>query len=80
MEFELKLKGPFWVEISSNDFEQESNDPLNVDDVHQPVEDYASIPSNEFINMILFCIDNCRWWTLIVLHISTVEHVYGHTV
>ena len=26
--------------------------------------------------MLLFCIDNCRWWTLIlILHNSTVEHV-----
>ena len=26
--------------------------------------------------MLLFCIDNCRWWTLIViLHNSTAEHV-----
>ena len=45
-------------------------------DVNQPDEDHASIPSNEFINMLLFCIDNCRWWTLIlILHNSTVEHV-----
>ena len=39
------------------------------------------IPGNEFINMLLFCIDNCRWWTLIVLlHISIAEHVDGHIV
>ena len=26
--------------------------------------------------MLLFCIDNCRWWTLIlILHNSTAEHV-----
>ena len=26
--------------------------------------------------MLLLCIDNCRWWTLIqILHNSTVEHV-----
>ena len=26
--------------------------------------------------MLLFCIDNCRWWTLIlVLHNWTAEHV-----
>ena len=41
-------------------FEQESNDPVNVKDVHRPNEDHASIPGNEFINMLLFCIDNCR--------------------
>ena len=57
-------------------FEQESNDPVNVEDVHRPDEDHASIPGNEFINMLLFCIDNCRWWTLIlILHNSTAEHV-----
>ena len=57
-------------------FEQESNDLVNFDDVHQPVEDHASIPCNEFINMLLFCIDNCIWWTLIViLHNPTTEHV-----
>ena len=62
-------------------FEQENNDPVNVEDVHQPVEDHASIPGNEFINMLQFCIDNCRLWTLIVLlHISNVEHVDGHIV
>ena len=57
-------------------FEQESNDPIHVEDVHQPDKDHASIPDNEFINMLLFCIDNCKWWTLIViLHNSTAEHV-----
>ena len=57
-------------------FEQESNDPVNVEDVHQPVEDYDSTPGNEFISMILFCIDSCRWWTKILnLHNSTAEHV-----
>ena len=62
-------------------FEKESNDVVNVEDVHQPVEDHASIPGNEFINMLQFCIDNCRWWTLIVLlHISNEEHVDGHTI
>ena len=26
--------------------------------------------------MLLFCIDNCRWWTLIItLHNSTAKHV-----
>ena len=26
--------------------------------------------------MLLFCIDNCRWWILIlILHNSTAEHV-----
>ena len=26
--------------------------------------------------MLLFCIDNCRWWTLIlILHNLTAEHV-----
>ena len=26
--------------------------------------------------MLSFCIDNCRWWTLIlILHNSTTEHV-----
>ena len=40
-------------------FEQESNDPVNVEDVHQLVEDHASIPGNEFSNMLLFCIYNC---------------------
>ena len=31
--------------------------------------------------MLQFGIDNCRWWTLIVLlHISTAEHVDGHTI
>ena len=45
-------------------------------DVNQPDEDHASIPSNEFINMLLFCIDNCIWWTLIqILHNSTAKHV-----
>ena len=28
MEFELELKGPFWVEISSNDCDQMENDQL----------------------------------------------------
>ena len=57
-------------------FDQESNDHVNFKDVHHRVEDHASIPSNEFINMLLFCIDNCRWWTLIlILHNSTTEHV-----
>ena len=57
-------------------FEQESNDLVNVDDVHQLDEDHASIPSNEFINMLLFCIDNCICWTLIIiLYNSTAEHV-----
>ena len=57
-------------------FEQESNDLVNVEDIHQPVEDHASTPGNEFINMLLFCIDNCRWWTIIlILHNSTAEHV-----
>ena len=57
-------------------FEWESNDPVNVDDVHQPVEDHASIPGNEFINMLLFFIDNCRWWKLILILInSTAKHV-----
>ena len=56
--------------------EQESNDPVNFKGVHQPNEDHASIPGNEFINILLFCIDNCRWWTLIlILHNSTAEHV-----
>ena len=41
-------------------FEQESNDLVNVKDVHQPVEDHASILGNEFINMLMFCIDNCN--------------------
>ena len=41
-------------------FVQESNDLVHVEDVHQPDEDHASIPGNEFINMILFCIDNWR--------------------
>ena len=55
---------------------QESNDPVHVEDVHQLDEDHASIPGNEFINMLLFCIDNCRWWTLILfIHNSTAEHV-----
>ena len=45
-------------------------------DVNQPDEYHASIPGNEFINMLLFCIDNCRWWTLIqILCNSTAEHV-----
>ena len=45
-------------------------------DVNQPDEDHASILGNEFINMLLFCIDNCRWWTLIlIIHNSTTEHV-----
>ena len=46
-------------------------------DVHdQPNEDYASNSGNEFINMLLFCIDNCKSWTLIILlHNSTAEHV-----
>ena len=45
-------------------------------DANQLDEDHASIPGNEFINMLLFCIDNCRWWTLIlILHNSTAEHV-----
>ena len=44
-------------------------------DVNQPDEDHASIPDNEFINMLLFCIDNCRWWTLIlILHNSVAEN------
>ena len=41
-------------------FEQKSNDPVNVEVVHQPGENHASIPGDEFINMLLFCIDNCR--------------------
>ena len=45
-------------------------------DVNQPNKDHASIHGKEFINMLLFCIDNCRWWTLIlILHNSTAEHV-----
>ena len=40
-------------------FEQESNDPVHVEDVHQLDEDHSLIPGNEFINMLLFCIDNC---------------------
>ena len=45
-------------------------------DINQPDEYHASIPGNEFINMLLFCIDNYRWWTLIIiLHNSTAEHV-----
>ena len=56
---------------------QESNDLVHVKDVHDQLdEDHALIPGNEFINVLLFCIDNCRWWTLIlILHNSTVEHV-----
>ena len=57
---------------------QESNDPVHVKDaVHDPPnEDHASHPSNEFINVLLFFIDHCRWWTLIlILHNSTAEHV-----
>ena len=58
---------------------QESNDPVHVDDVvyDQPNEDqYASHPGNEFINVLLFFIDHCRWWTLIlILHNSTADHV-----
>ena len=62
-------------------FEQESNDPLNVDDGQQLVVDHALIPSNEFIHMLQFCIDNCRWWTLVILlQISITEHVDGHTI
>ena len=39
-------------------------------------KDHASHPGNEFINVILFFIDHCRWWTLIlILHNSTAEHV-----
>ena len=56
---------------------QESNDPVHVDDIvhDQPNEDHASHPSNEFINVILFFIDHCRWWTLIlILHNSTTDH------
>ena len=41
-------------------FEQENNDPVNVKDVHQPVKEHALIPGNEFTNILLFCIDNCR--------------------
>ena len=45
-------------------------------DVNQENKSHASIPSNEFINMLLFCIDNCIWWTLIlILHNSTTKHV-----
>ena len=56
--------------------EQESNDLVHVEDVHHLDEYHASIPGNEFINMLLFCIDNCRWWTLTqILHNSTVKHV-----
>ena len=55
---------------------RKSNNLVNVEDVHQQDEDHASIPGNEFINMLLFCIDNCRWWTLIIiLHNSIAEHV-----
>ena len=57
---------------------QESNDLVHVEDeVHdQPNEDHASHPGNEFINVLLFFIDHCRWWTLIlILHNSTAEHV-----
>ena len=62
-------------------FEQESNDPLNVEDKQQPIEDHASNLGNEFIHMLQFYIKYCKWWTLIVLlHISTVEHVKGHIV
>ena len=44
--------------------------------MHQPDKDHDSIPGNEFINILLFCIDNCIWWTLIlILHNSTAEHV-----
>ena len=58
-------------------FEQESNDLVHVEDVHDQLdEDHASILGDEFINVLLFCIDNCRWWTLIlILHNSTAEHV-----
>ena len=42
-------------------FEQESKDPIHVKDVHdEPDKVHASIHGNEFINMLLFCIDNCR--------------------
>ena len=58
---------------------QESNDPVHVEDVHDQLdEDHASIHGNEFINVLLYCIDNCIWWTLIlILHNSTTEHVVG---
>ena len=47
-----------------------------MEDVHQPDEDHSLIPGNKFINMLLLCIDNCRWWTLIIiLHNSIAEHV-----
>ena len=58
---------------------QESNDLVHVEDVvhDQPNEDqYASHPGNEFINVLLFFIYHCRWWTLIlILHNSIAEHV-----
>ena len=58
-------------------FKQEINDHVHVEDsVHQPDEDHASFPGNEFIDMLLFCIDNCRWWKLILnLHNSNTKHV-----
>ena len=57
-------------------FEKESNDPIHFEDVDQLDEDHASIPGNEFINMLLFCIYNCIWWTLIlILHNSAAEYV-----
>ena len=56
---------------------QESNDPIHVEDVHdQPKKYHASHPGNEFINVLLFFIDHCRRWTLIlILHNSTAEYV-----
>ena len=45
-------------------------------DVNQPEEYHPSVPGNEFINMLPFCIDNCKWWTLIlILHNSVAKHV-----
>ena len=37
-------------------FEQKINDPLNVDDAQQPVEDHDSNPGNEFIHLLQFYI------------------------
>ena len=57
---------------------QESNDLVHVEDVvhDQPNEYHASHPGNKFINVLLFFIDHCIWWTLIlILHNSTTEHV-----